>query len=112
MQLDYKIIGKRIKEFRLKKQMTQAYLAEKSNIELTTVSHIERATTKVSLPTLVCIANVLEASPDKLIYTNITKNSHISISIIEELLADCTPSEICAIVEIIKTTKSILRNKK
>lgn len=112
MELDYKIIGKRIKAYKRKNHITQAILAEKSNIEPSTVSHIERATTKVSLPTLICIANALGTSLDELVYTNIIKSTHVSILMIEELLADCTSDEISAIAEVIKTTKNILRAKK
>lgn len=111
MELDYKIIGKRIKEYRKKNKMTQAELAEKVELEPSTISHIERATTKLSLPTLICIANVLGTSLDELVYTNLAKMSHVSVEIIENLLADCTPDEISTIAEVIKTTKSVLRKK-
>ncbi len=111
MELDYKIIGKRIKEYRKKNKMTQAELAEKVELEPSTISHIERATTKLSLPTLICIANVLGTSLDELVYTNLAKSSHVSVEIIENLLADCTPDEISTIAEVIKTTKSVLRKK-
>ncbi len=111
MELDYKIIGKRIKEYRKKNKMTQAELAEKVEVEPSTISHIERATTKLSLPTLICIANVLGTSLDELVYTNLAKSSHVSVEIIENLLADCTPDEISTIAEVIKTTKSVLRKK-
>lgn len=111
MELDYKVIGKRIKEYRKKNKMTQAELAEKVGVEPTTISHIERATTKLSLSTLICIANTLETSLDELVYTNLAKSSHISVSIIENLLTDCTPDEISTIAEVIKTTKSVLRKK-
>lgn len=111
MELDYKIIGKRIKEYRKKNKMTQAELAEKVELEPSTISHIERATTKLSLPTLICIANVLGTSLEELVYTNLAKSSHVSVEIIENLLADCTPDEISTIAEVIKTTKSVLRKK-
>ena len=104
-------IGKRIKEYRKKNKMTQAELAEKVELEPSTISHIERATTKLSLPTLICIANVLGTSLDELVYTNLAKSSHVSVEIIENLLADCTPDEISTIAEVIKTTKSVLRKK-
>lgn len=111
MDLDYKIIGRRIKEYRKINKMTQAELAEKVEVEPTTISHIERATTKLSLPTLICIANALGASLDELVYTNLAKSSHVSVEIIENLLADCTPDEISKIAEVIKTTKSVMRKK-
>ncbi len=110
--LDYEIIGKRIREYRNQKGLTQTVLAELAEVEPSNVSHIERAATKVSLPTLVRIANVLEVSLDELLYGNLKKCDHVSFSQIDELLADCTPAELKAICEVIKTTKSVLRSTK
>lgn len=112
MEVNYEVIGNRIKEVRTAKGWTQAKLAEESGVEPSYISHIERAVTKLSLPTLICIANALGASLDELVYTNIAKSAHISVGMIEKLLADCTPEEISAIAEVIKTTKSVLRAKK
>lgn len=112
MNIDYVSIGQTIRSFRLKKSWNQATLAEKSGVEPSNISHIERAATKVSLPTLINIANALEVSLDQIVYDSLIKNEHISINIINELLSDCTSIEISAIIEIIKTTKIIIRNNK
>ena len=109
--LDYEGIGKRIREKRETKHMTQAKLGELAGVEPSNISHIERAATKLSLPTLVNIANALGASLDELVYDSIDKNAHISFALISELLSDCTPSELKALAEVIKTTKSVLRAK-
>lgn len=110
--IDYVIIGKRIREIRLQKGLTQAALAEKSGIEPSNISHIERAATKLSLPTLVSISNALEVSLDELVYSNLKRSEHISLSLIDDLLADCSPAELKAICEVIKTTKAVLRTQK
>lgn len=112
MTVNYKIIGTRIKELRKAKGWTQATLAEISGIEPSNISHIERAATKVSLPTLLSIANALNTTLDELVYTNLKESKHISSKIIEELLKDCTPQELSAIAEVIKTTKTVLRTEK
>lgn len=109
--IDYVSIGKRIRETRKKKNLTQALLAEISGVEPSHISHIERAATKLSLPTLVSIANALEVSLDELVYDSLNKNAHISIQSIDALLGDCTAAELKAIAEVIKTTKSVLRTK-
>ncbi len=109
--IDYNIIGKRIKELRAQKHLTQAVLAEMSGVEPSNISHIERAATKLSLPTLVNIANALEVTLDELVYDNLKKSAHISIALIDELLCDCTAAELKAIAEVIKTTKNVLRSK-
>lgn len=110
MEIDYKTIGSRIREARKAKKWTQATLAEKSGVEPSNISHIERAATKLSLPTLIKIANALEVTLDELVYGNLVKNTHISIELINNLLSDCSPDEIIALVEVIKTTKKILRS--
>ncbi|MGN1113389.1 MAG: helix-turn-helix domain-containing protein [Acutalibacteraceae bacterium] len=112
MEIDYVSIGKRIREIRKSKKMTQAVLAEKAEIEPSNMSHIERAATKTSLATLIKIANALEVTLDELVYGSLVKSSHISVGLIDRLLSDCTPDEIKAIAEIIKTTKNILRRQK
>ncbi len=109
--IDYAAIGKRIREIRTQKHLTQATLAEMSGIEPSNISHIERAATKLSLPTLVSIANALEVSLDELVYDNLKKSTHVSVPLIDELLSDCTPAELKAIGEVIKTTKNVLRTK-
>ncbi len=109
--IDYISIGKRIRELRKNKNWTQAVLAEKSGIEPSNISHIERGATKLSLPTLINIANALETTLDELTYGSIVNNGHILTKQINELVSDCSSEEIKALVEIIKTTKNILRNK-
>lgn len=110
MGLDYVVIGKRIRELRKEKKWTQEYLAEKAGIEPSNLSHIERAATKLSLPTLVNIANALDATLDEIVYDNLAKNTHVSAKLIDELLADCSPQELKAIGEMIATTKHVLRS--
>ena len=109
--IDYVVIGARIREFRKKKGLTQAALAEYSSVEPSNISHIERAATKVSLPTLVHIANALDVSLDELVYGNLKKSQHVSLAIVDDLLADCNGAELKAICEVIKTTKGVLRSK-
>ncbi len=111
MSIDYVSIGNRIKDIRKSKGWTQAKLAEKSKIEPSNISHIERAATKLSLPTMINIANALGVSLDELAYGSLKQSSHISINIINEILADCTAEELKSIAEVIKTTKAVLRNK-
>lgn len=111
MNVDYVSIGNRIKEIRKSKGWTQAKLAERSEIEPSNISHIERAATKLSLPTMVSIANALEVSLDELAYGSLKKSSHISVKIINDIIEDCTTEELKSIAEVIKTTKSVLRNK-
>lgn len=112
MSIDYVIIGTRIREIRKSKKMTQEKLAEMSGVEPSNISHIERAATKLSLPTLINIANALDVTLDELVYNNLNKSTHVSVKMIDELLSDCSPEELKALTEVIKTTKNVLRLKK
>lgn len=96
----------------MKLGLKQSELAEKSGVEPSNISHIERAATKVSLPTLVSIANALEVTLDEIVYDSLIKNEHVSVKEINELLEDCEADELKSIIEIIKTTKTVIRNIK
>lgn len=109
MELDYRSIGTRIRAIRKSLNWTQEILAENSSVEPSNISHIERGATKVSLPTLVNIANALEVSLDDLVCDSLERNEHVSVKEIDELLEDCTSKELSAIVEAVKHTKIILR---
>ena len=111
MDIDYISIGNRIKELRTAKGWTQAKLAEKSGVEPSNISHIERAATKLSLPTLVNIANSLGVTLDEIAYGSLIKSTHISIKMIDDILSDCSPAELKSITEVIKTTKAVLKSK-
>ena len=111
MGIDYFSIGNRIKEIRTAKGWTQAKLAEKSGVEPSNISHIERAATKLSLPTMVNIANAMGVTLDELAFGSLVKSNHVSVKMIDDILADCSPEELKSLAEVIKTTKSVLRNK-
>ena len=112
MEINYAALGKRIRKFRKAFNITQARLGEMSQVEPSNISHIERGATKVSLPTLLRIANALNASLDELVYDSITNNRHISVNELNEILSDCCDNELKAIVEMVKSTKNVLRNSR
>lgn len=111
MNINYEAIGKRIRTIRKSLGLSQAKLAEKSGVEPSNISHIERAATKLSLPTLINIANALGVSLDELVFASLIKNEHIQIKEINDLLSDCNNKELRSLIEIIKTTKKIIRNQ-
>lgn len=109
MEIDYELIGKRIREERISQNLSQQTLAEISNISLTNISHIERGATKLSLPTLVSIANALAVSADFLLCDSLVEADKIYIDEINELLLDCNPNELKIIIDIMKSVKITLR---
>jgi len=109
--LDYKTIGKQIKIERIKQDLTQEKVAELSDISIPHLSNIERGSTKVGLPTLVKIANVLHVSVDLLLcyeIDNSTSNEYVK-NIVTADLTDCTKQELTLLHEIVIVTKRNLR---
>ena len=60
MNVDYKLIGSRIKSERIKCGMTQEALAEKLDVTIGYVSQVERGITKISLDLLAKVSVILE----------------------------------------------------
>ncbi len=110
MEINYSSIGKKIRTARIALGWTQAKLAEESGVEPSNISHIERAATKLSLPTLINIANALGVSLDELVYGSLVRNEHISVNEINALLSDCSAKELSSLLEILKTAKTVIRH--
>ena len=62
--LDFNKIGKRIKDTRIAKGITQDYVASVADVNTSHISNIENNRVKVSLTTLVQICNALDTTVD------------------------------------------------
>ena len=62
--LDFSLIGKRIKEVRTDRHLTQEYLANASDVNVSHISNIETNKVKVSLTLLVSICNAMNVTVD------------------------------------------------
>ncbi len=65
--LDFISLGKKIRQSRIKKNITQEKLAEICELSISFIGHIERGTRKLSLESLFKISNALNVSIDFLI---------------------------------------------
>ena len=93
MNIDYAIIGERIRNERKKKGLTQEQLSEK--IDLTTVylSRIERGIAHVNLKRLSQLANVLEV-PVELLISGTADDSKVYLDKeLSNILNSCTPEK-------------------
>lgn len=104
--MDYYEIGQRIRKFRKAHQLSQEELAERIGISTTHMSHIETGNTKLSLPVLVSLADVLEVGTDDLLFdsTAVTRNS--AIDDLTNLLENCSISQIKVLKDIVKAAKT------
>ena len=81
-ELDFSLIGQRIREVRSDKKLTQEYLAEKTGVNVSHISNIETNKAKVSLTLLVGICNALDVTMDYLL----ENEYHLPTSILEKEL--------------------------
>lgn len=101
--MDYIKLGRRIKEYRLKAMMTQEKLAEVIELSAVYISQIEHGRRKLSLESLVKIANALNVTIDILLMDSLNQNDDIFINQLMLLLRGHTEAEISLVIEIVKT---------
>ncbi|MDO5392126.1 MAG: helix-turn-helix transcriptional regulator [Eubacteriales bacterium] len=109
MELNYKAIGKRIKIARIQADLTQERLAEISDISVSHMSNIETGTTRISLTTLVAIANALHVTTDDFLCDNVVQCKVQFQKEIAELLDSCDEHEIRIAKDMLATLISSLR---
>lgn len=110
VKINYVELGNRIKKYRQKEHLTQEQLADKIDMVTSNISHIERATTQVSLPSLVKIANVLNVSLDQLVCDSLSVCSTTYLEKdIADLLAVCSPEEKQIVKDIVAATVKTLK---
>lgn len=92
-EIDYKIIGKRIKESRKNLKITQEILAEKVEVAVPYISRIERGEAKVNLKMLMRIAKVLNVDTRYLIDGAVETSEVYLEKEFSELLRGCEPKK-------------------
>ena len=102
-ELDYALLGKRIKEERKRLNMTQEQLAEYIEISPAFVGHIERNERSLSLPTLIRIANRLGVTLDYLFADVITPKYDVYVEEFRQLTDQKSPKALQAILDIVRT---------
>lgn len=112
MELDFKAIGIRIKIARIRTNMTQESVADKIGVTPQHVSNIETGNSSVSLTTLVAIANLLNVSVDELLCDTVLKSKPVFIKEADDIFKDCNEYEVRVLVDVLKATKSSMRNIK
>lgn len=109
MIIDYALIGKRIKEARTRKKLSQAVLAEKVDLSTTYISYIENGYKCLSLNSLIMIANSLGVSSDELLQDALKNTTNISNHEFISILNDCNEFEIRVLLDVMQNTKATLR---
>ena len=100
MEINYALIGKRIRETRKQRGLSAEELAEIADLSTVYISYIENAKRK---------PNALEITIDELLYGNLLYNPTEYQTDIDLLMADCTSTEKRYIFEVLSAIKNILR---
>lgn len=108
----YAEIGSRIRIARTEQKLSQSELAEKAGVSSTHISEIETGKSRVQVFTLTRIAEALQVTTDSLIRPNIPEVNALYQGEFAELLKDCTPTEIEAIVKMAKELKKTMHTYK
>ena len=90
LDIDYKAIGLRIKAARARKGLTQGNIAKLTGLSTPHISNIETGNTKLGLPTIIHLANVLDVSVDELLCDNIHRSEQIYCNELAGLVKDCS----------------------
>lgn len=112
MSVNFKLIGKRVKEVRIEKGLSQAELAVRCKTSAQYLSQIENGKKQASLQILVTVAEVLGVSLNELLNGNQVNNPKEYRSDILKIFADCSSYEKRVLFEVLKSTKTILRDNK
>jgi transcriptional regulator with XRE-family HTH domain len=102
LSFDYGVIGKRIKQAREDKGLTQEKLAESLDVSNAYISKIERGKTDVGLKRLSEISAVLEESVGYLLNGTNSSSGDYLRNEITDMLQGCSPETIKLIASIIK----------
>lgn len=90
--MDYKRLGKRIREERQRLGLTQAELAEDINISDTYMGAIERGERSLTLDTLVRLVNRLGVTVDYMLADSVIDNDSNIVEQFKQII-DCQPLE-------------------
>ena len=93
LTIDYMLLGKRLAKIRKEKQLTQAGLAEKTDLTNNHISNIENSHSIPSLETLVKICEALKITPNDLLLGTMTASSIYMNDELSGNLAQCSAKE-------------------
>jgi len=103
--MDYYKIGQNIRKIRKIHGFSQEELAEKVDISTTHMSHIETGNTKLSLPVLVELANILNVKVDELLGREVDTSVEMLCGEIATVMERCTPEQARIIADTVKALK-------
>ena len=106
-----KRLGKRFKEYREKKGLTQEQLAEKAGMSTIFISQMERGTTFPSSENLISILKVLDITANEIFQDVLDKSYEIKTSLLSDRIRDLPDDEQRRIFSVVETMIQEAMNK-
>ncbi len=100
--MDYVALGGRIKNKRLELNLTQEQLAEKLELSAVYIGQIERGERKMTIETLVKLANTLNSSIEELLKDSTTTNINARLNELVNIAKQLDTSDIDKVIDVIK----------
>ena len=112
IDLNYKLMGQRLRAIRKKQGLTQEQIAEKAEISPQHYSGVETGGVKISLPALIRVANALNASVDELLMDSISVALKPGLlREVEAVFSDASADEMYLMLSQAKSIKEAVRVK-
>ena len=112
MAIDYTDIGKRIKQKRMEKGLTQDRLSELIGVGASHMSHMESGKTVPSMEVFIALCNVLACSADELLCREVKTAQPLMDNWLTGLIADCDETETKILTDLLISAKQTLRKNK
>ena len=110
--IDYAFIGARLREARIRKNMTQEQLAAMTDVGATHISHIETGMTIPSTKLLVQMMNILDCDPAEVLCMEMRSARPVLNSWLSDLIADCNEDEVKIITDTVMALKASLHRNR
>lgn len=98
--IDYTALGKRVKEKRIERGLTQEQLGEFCELSAAHIGHIERGTRILSVDVLFRISQALDTSIDWLVFDSV-ENEHM-LSRIENMLKNADKNKVSTFLNTVR----------
>ena len=103
--INFARIGRKIKEIRISKNLTQEYVATIADVNVSHISNIENNRVKISLPMLVHVCNALDTTVDYILADEYNNPSSVIEQEILREVHSCTAETQEQILKIIRALK-------
>lgn len=100
--MDYVALGTRIKNKRLEQNLTQEQVAEQVELSAVYIGQIERGERKMTIETLVKIANCLNSSIEELLKDSTSTNVNARLNELVNIAKGLNTSDIDKVIDVIK----------